>query len=156
MSHLNPDDTMVTRYVDGMLHGEERTEFERRLLADARLREAVEQQQHVRDWFLQERDTAPAGTSDGFVGGILAKTRRLPSRSELANDSADNHTSVHQLARQLLVAAAVVFGIAMVTWGGLFKAPDPRYLEAADVDRIERLDRAIEAEALRRDSEQGR
>ena len=45
----------------------------------------------------------------------------------------------------------VIAALGLAVWGGLIKPADPGRLEANDEQRIERLDRAIEAELRRRD-----
>lgn len=166
------DEALITRYADGVLTGDALADFERRLLADPALRAAAEAQRETHGWLGRARDAEDrnAKGSDansrrdsvapGFAGAVLAATRRLPSREELQAEIDPfverelSHTA--RTARMLCIAAAVIFGMSLLTWGGLLQDSDPQHLEASDEDRIREIDHAIQQDALRRASERPR
>lgn len=157
------DQAQVSRFLDGQLSGAELAEFERRLLSDRALRDSVEEQRQVQDWFGRVRagDTAAAVATPGFVDEVLREARRLPSREALESEPAVpgetqlREKSALRTGRVLVAAAALIMGFALVTASGLLQPSDSGRLDAQQ-QRLDEIDRAIAEEARRQEEQQPR
>ncbi len=156
MKHTDSDERLVSRLVDGEASAGDHSTAKRGVAGPSeRLAELVDEQRAVRQWFADSRRGEPAAeVPAGFADAVLARTRRLPTRSELRAELAPlgetEIASVYRVMRRIAIAAALIFTLSMAAWAGLIRAPDPQHLEASDLDRIQQIDAAIEAEARRR------
>ena len=150
------DPTMLdaARYVDGQLSPAERAAFAMRLSREPALATAVRLTQSLRAPFAAVRDAESSQLSPGFAARVLHAARRLPTPAErgvaapgqLLDDSLADTTAL-PLARRMLVAAAFIFGLGLLTFGGLLRRGDSSRLEAAPVllKKLDDLDAKIRA-----------
>ena len=139
------DQSLLNRFVDGEMEGEELLNFERRLGQDANLQTAEaeirKQIQSIRasdPW--SSGSTAPAG----FATTVVDSVRRMPSREDLIAQSAQEDAATVALgyARRLLVAAALICGVALLFSLKTLVATDTGSLQASDQE-LQALDKKV-------------
>lgn len=156
MSRPNKNDECSTaRYLDGQMPAAEREAFVRRLQSEAQLRDAVcaaeEQTRRIRA-LAEPSMTAPAG----FSAAVLDSVRRMPSRDELVWLTNDEESVVSMIgfARQLLVAAILVLGLALLFGFNLLGNVDNEELDAntreQQMQELDKLVKKMKAEELLR------
>lgn len=139
----------VSRYVDGEMTGDDLVSFRQRLAAEPALREIVGEAEELRSWFRRGSVRPPIPASPGFTVSVLAAARRLPTREELQAEDTNARAYENELvtcARRISSAAAVVFGLALLTFATLNLTRDANRLEAGVNERLramEVLDQAI-------------
>ncbi len=124
---------VVSRYVDGEMTGDDLVSFRRRLAAEPALREIVSEVEELRSWFRRDAVQPPIPASSGFIASVLAAARRLPTREDLQAEETNARTYENELvtcARWISLAAAVVFGLALLTFATLNVPRDANRLEA--------------------------
>jgi anti-sigma factor RsiW len=145
-SELSPaDEKMLHRFVDGELSGAVLADCQQRLAAEPALRQRLHDLQGLRECFAagrREQVLAPAGFTADLMAAIRRRTLEQSWRREEEN-------RLVPLCRRLLLAAAVLVGLAALWLSGIVRDQSPRNLEAAPdvVQReMQRLDRLIQAE----------
>ena len=155
MNRVNKqDETRIARYLDGEMVDAESKEFDVRLQEEdpilcAALRTAQEQSR-----VLSDACREPLRASASFSTAVLDKVRRMPSRDELEQITAseDNVAAVVAYGRRLLVAAAVIFGLALLFGFNLLRDDVGPDLIADDEKLMKELDakaRELRAERFR-------
>ncbi len=140
---------LVSRYVDGEMTGDDLVSFRQRLAAEPALREIVSEVEELRGWFRRGSVLPPIPASPGFTASVLAAARRLPTREERQAEDTNARAYENELvtcARRISSAAAVVFGLALLTFAALNVTRDANRLEAGVNERLramEVLDQAI-------------
>ena len=162
MKNLREDDRrLVSRFVDGELQGDAAVEFERRLLQEPALRDAVDEQRSMRQWMAKTAGE-PQALSAGFTDRVLQEARRLPTRESLLHEAdvpgeiERNERSAVRLTQVLMGAAAAILVTTVLFSSDLMRATDSRHLDAVDTKRIEEIDQEITAEERRREAENRR
>ena len=146
MSRPNKNDERSNaRYLDGQMPAAEREAFVRRLQSEAQLRDAVcaaeEQTGRIRA-SAEPPMTAPAG----FSAAVLDSVRRMPSRGELVRltDDEESVMSLVGFARQLLLAAILVLGLALLFGFNLLGNVDNEELDAITREQqMQELDKLV-------------
>lgn len=142
------DELLLQRHLDGELEPTAAAAFQARLAAEPDLAAAAAAARGLRSGFAAARAGA-ARPSAGFTAGVLAATRRLPSRQQL--EQADVAAGAVAFCRRLLLAAAVLAGLGLAWQAGLVGGAEPVTLQAApgDVQRvIEELDARLQSGAV--------
>ncbi len=147
MTKLNEADMRaVSCYVDETLDSEQKALFERRLLQETQLREAVEQAREVRECFTVSREAKVPNIPADFGDRVAMRIQELPTRdalsfesSELGEIEAEEQGAVI-FGKRLVAAAIMVLGLALATMTGIMPQADSGRLEAADQQQIDRLD----------------
>lgn len=139
---------VVSRYVDGEMTGDDLVSFRQRLAAEPALREIVSEVEDLRSWFRPGAVLPPIPASSGFTATVLAAARRLPTTEELQAEETDARAYENELvtcARRISLAAAVVFGLALLLFATLNVPRDASQLIAKPALRLEmdRLDQQI-------------
>lgn len=130
------DARLISRYVDGLLEGPERIDFERRLLQEPDLRSAVEAARETGSWFENLRGATPRAPAD-FSSRVLAAVQGLPPRRELLAEAGvpgeieEFEAALARTGRRLVAAAALVLATALALWAGLRLDGGARRLEAS-------------------------
>ena len=148
MNHPQNEKLMIeaARYVDGELSAELRSAFEARLPRDHALAQAVSETRELRLLFAPSRDPVPPVLSPGFRTRLLQEVRSLPSRDDLLAELGEEgeleqaQGASSETARRLLLAAALIFGLALLMFSGLLRGADTARLEATP-DLLRRLDK---------------
>jgi anti-sigma factor RsiW len=150
MSHERNDefDTMsVARYVDGEMTAAERARFAARLDADPELRRAVLELEDLRRCIAAAATTPVRQPCPGFRARVAAEVAGFGGAA--GSREAAELERVMVFARRVMVAAVLVFGVAILMFAGLLRSTDSGRLEAspAEIQRaIEKLDAAIRVE----------
>jgi anti-sigma factor RsiW len=149
------DERLLHRFLDGALAGEEAVACRSRLAAEPALRQGLAGLQQLRAAFAEARQPVMAAPA-GFTAGVLAAARRLPTQVELreAGDwDAVAGPGMVRLCRRLLLAAAVLFGLGLLSQSGLFgdgradtlqAAPDEVHREMQRLDALPLLEPGME------------
>lgn len=137
------DDRLLHRFLDGVMGADEAAACRARLQAEPRLRQQLQALQQLRVAFTEARQPATVAPA-GFTTGVLAAARRLPSRDDADLDGAwgeGGQQGLLRLCRRLLLAAAVLFGLGLLTQAGLFGDGRADTLQAAPGDVQREMDR---------------
>ncbi|MDP6929889.1 MAG: hypothetical protein QF412_09340, partial [Planctomycetota bacterium] len=90
MTKLNEADMRtVSCYVDETLDSEQKAIFERRLLQETQLREAVEQAREVRECFAVSREAKVPNVPADFGDRVAMRIQELPTRDALSFESSE-------------------------------------------------------------------
>jgi anti-sigma factor RsiW len=139
------DQSLVNRFVDGEMEGAELQSFEGRLEQDAALR-AAEAETRQQSQSIRASDPLPASATApaGFATKVLDSVRRMPSREDLVAQCAEEDATAGALgyARHLLVAAAVICGLALLFSLKALVVTDTGSLQASDQE-LEALDKKV-------------
>ena len=134
------DQVLVARYLDGELVGDQRLEFEKRLVADAALRAAADSLCAQRLRIRAADPAVPAGPVSGdFAASVVQQVRRMPSRSDLVAQSTAEAAAATAVdyARHLMVAALVVCGFGLLFGLKVLVAPDTGALQATEQELLD-------------------
>jgi anti-sigma factor RsiW len=138
---------LIGRFVDGELGGVEHAAFARRVAADADLRAAIDDLRKHRRLVRSADDAVGpmAGVPVGFAARVLDSVRRMPSREELVrlSDEGDWIAEVVGFARRLVVAAAVILGVALLLGLLALGAPDTENLSASATEELRQIDQRV-------------
>lgn len=146
MSKLAPDDErLLHRFVDGELPDTAITDFRRRLEREPGLRQQLQQLQDLRACFRQDAGSAIAAPA-GFTAGLLT-TIRQRTLNQSWRDDADAEPQLLRLCRRLLIAAAVLVGLAAIWQAGVLRHIAPKQVEASN--ELRQLDALIRADSMR-------
>ncbi len=155
MNRVNKqDETRIARYLDGEMGDAESKEFDVRLQKDAILCAALRTAQE-QSRVLHDACPEPPRASVNFGTAVLDKVRRMPSRDELEQITAseENIAAVIVYGRRLLVAAVVVFGLALLFSFNLLRNDEGSALQANDdkklMDQLDAKVKKLQAERLR-------
>jgi hypothetical protein len=144
MTDLPESDRLaVQRYLDGELPAHEKGAFEQRLLREPDLRSCADAGRDLERWFERARAEPAPSAPPGFGGRVI---QRLGSESMVADD-AERHAI--RAARYVLLAAAVLFGLAMLVVAGVLRPSGPRALQADQ--GIEKVIQEIDQQIAARD-----
>lgn len=146
---MNPsaEDRLLQRYLDRELPAAEATAFAARLLADAALRDRVQQAEALRAPLAAVAAAPAPRASAAFTQKVMAEVRRQPNREQLMR--LDLSATALRVCQRILLAAAVLCAIGVAALGGLFDRAGADTLQAAPGEvqhEIDRLDAAIRAE----------
>lgn len=144
MKHpLDDRDLMdADRYVDATLSADDRTAFELRLRSNPALAEAVQQAEALRGIFRAARAEPAPAVREGFGARVLQRVKSEAGvTAELAGLS---ERQVVTMARWCVVAAAVIFTVALLLASGVLRPLDSGQLQADDEVLIQQLDQRIQ------------
>jgi len=142
------DSLSLQRYLDREMSTEQAEAFRRRLAAEPALRAAAAEREAIADGFALARQDvrrAPAG----FASAVLAEVRQLPARVQL--EAAATAAVVLRVCRRVLIAAAVLAGVALAVQAGLFETGLGEQLQAApdevqaEMQRLDELAKGLDA-----------
>lgn len=137
------DERLLHRFLDGAMGGDEAAACRARLQAEPQLRQGLAALQQLRAAFAEARQSAAVAPA-GFTAGVLAAARRLPSRDDLRDAGewgSEAGQGLLRLCRRLLLAAAVLFGLGLLSQAGLFGDGRADTLQAGPDDVQREMDR---------------
>lgn len=134
----------IHRYLDGELPAAERQAFEVELRRDPVLREATDAARE-QSQLLRRAAPATSPAPHGFRDAVMAWVRQQPSRDDLVRLTGEEASTVDtvRLARRILVAAVLVFGLALLFGMRFLGTPDPESLQASE--QLRSLDAKVKA-----------
>lgn len=155
MKFSTADERILQRFLDGELAPEEAAAYAARLAAEPDLQRHFAAKKAMRSVLVSAgRVVGPAPTA-GFTAGVLAATRRLPSRHEM--EQSEVSAGLVRFCQRLVIAAAVLLCLGLLWHSGLFDRSGSDRLQAAPEDieverEMQRLDALINAGVLERRS----
>lgn len=144
MSVHTEDRILAARYVDQQMAADEQAAFVVRLAADAALQAVVVELQAMRGMFATVAAEPVPTLRAGFAERVSQRLRR--EVGEVTTSTAAVEHRVLSLARWCVLAAAVLFTVALLWWRGALRPADPGKLQADNGSALIRsLDEQIRA-----------
>jgi hypothetical protein len=158
MKNVKSEDLrMLHRMADGELHDlapGELAAFERRLLAEPALTEAMEQLRSLRSMFTAGRRAPSPVPPIGFTDGVLAAVRQqaLAGAATSGGRTGGAPDRTVWTCRRILLLAAAITAIALLLHTWILTSREPEHLQAVPTEmkkEMDRLDELIRTEAGR-------
>lgn len=156
MKNVKSEDLrMLHRLMDGELHDlapGELAAFERRLLAEPALNEAMEQLRSLRSMFTAVRNAPSPMPPTGFTDGVLTAVRQQALAGAATSGGRTGGASDRTVwtCRRILLLAAAITALAALLHTWVLTSREPEHLQAGPAEvqqEMKRIDQLIRDEA---------